>query len=192
VAVVRDKYAADKKALDDLIAQQAPQVDALAAKKKDIEAQIAQLQQLRQQAYGSSGGTGVLKPVACPVEYVGGAAGKAIQAACSQIGKPYVFATPASFDRPAPSYDCSGLTGFAWKAAGFTLTHASREQYAATRRISRAELRPGDLAFFYADRHHVAIYAGGGWVVTAPHTGDYVRMKQIDDMGPLNGFGRVA
>jgi cell wall-associated NlpC family hydrolase len=193
VAVVRDKYAADKKVLDDLIAQQAPQVNALAAKKKDIEAQIAQLQQLRLQAYGSAGGgTGSLRPVACPVEYVGGAAGRAIQLACQQIGKPYVFATPQNMAGPASSFDCSGLVAWVWyQAAKVTLAHGARDQYAETTRITRAELRPADLIFFYSDRHHVAIYAGQNWVVHASHAGAPVQMQQLDKMGPINGYGRV-
>jgi cell wall-associated NlpC family hydrolase len=193
VAVVRDKYAADKKALDDLIAQQAPQVEALAAKKKDIEAQIAALQQLRIQAYGSpDGGTGVLKPVACPVEYVGGVAGKAITLACQQIGKPYVFATPQNMALPAKSFDCSGLVAWVWyQAAHVTLNHSARDQFAETQRVAYADLRPGDVAFFYGDRHHVAIYAGGGWFVNASRSGVPVKMSQLSQMGPVNGYGRV-
>jgi cell wall-associated NlpC family hydrolase len=193
VAVVRDKYAADKKVLDDLIAQQVPQVDALAAKKKDIEGQIAQLQQLRIQAYGSpTGGTGVLKPVACPVDYVGGAAGKAITLACQQIGKPYVFAMPQNMAAPANSFDCSGLVAWVWyQAAKVSLAHGARDQYAATQRVAFADLRPGDLAFFYGDRHHVAIYAGQGWFVHASRSGVPVKMAKLSDMGPVNGYGRV-
>jgi peptidoglycan DL-endopeptidase CwlO len=194
VAVVRDKYAADKKSLDDLIAQQAPQVAALAEKKTQIEGEIAALQKLRQQAYGTGGGgTGVLKPVACPVEYVGGAAGRAVQLACQQIGKPYIFATPSDIKAPnANSFDCSGLISWVWwQAAKVYLNHGSRDQFTATQRITLAQMRPGDLAFFYGDRHHVAIYAGQGWFVHASRSGVPVKMAKLDQMGPTNGFGRV-
>jgi len=189
VAEARDKYAADKRALDALIEQQARQDAELVAKRKDIEAQINNLQQLRIRAYGSpNGGTGNLKPVACPVEYAPGAAGKAAQTACSQIGKPYVYATEGP-----NSYDCSGLTLYAWKAAGVSLYHFTGEQYRTTRRVSRAELRPGDLVFFYPDRHHVGLYVGGDWMVHAPRAGDVVRMKQISSYGvAVNGYGRVG
>src|SRR6266545_4846085 len=64
-------------------------------------------------------------------------------------------------------------------------------QYQQTTRISAADLRVGDLIFFYSDRHHVAIYVGGGWTVHAPHPGDRVRMAKISEMGPVNGYGRV-
>ncbi len=186
VVQIRDKYLADKKVLDDLIKQLAAQDADLLAKKKEIEVQIANLQKLRQQAYGTTGATGVLRPVACPVEYIGGAAGKAAATACAQIGDPYVWAA----DGPS-SFDCSGLTMYAWAAAGVSLPHYTLWQYQQTTRISAADLRVGDLIFFYSDRHHVAIYVGGGWTVHAPHPGDRVRMAKISEMGPVNGYGRV-
>nr|WP_275941249.1 C40 family peptidase [Planosporangium flavigriseum] len=185
---MRDKYAADKRALEALIAQQARQDADLAAKKKQIEDQINQLQRLRQQAYGSSGAaTGALKPVACPVEYTGGAGGKAAQKACSLIGKPYIWAAAGP-----GGYDCSGLTMAAWAAAGVNLDHLASSQRAQSRRISRADLRTGDLIFFGSDTHHVGIYVGGNWMVHAPHTGDYVRMVQLAGYYAKNvsGYGR--
>jgi peptidoglycan DL-endopeptidase CwlO len=189
VATMRDKYAADKKALDDLIAQQAQHDADLAAKKQSIQAQINNLQQLRIKAYGSAaGGTGSLRPVACPLFYAPGAAGKAATTACNQIGKPYVWASEGP-----NSFDCSGLIVYSWRAAGRTLYHFTGAQYSATRRITKAELQPGDLVFFYPDRHHVAMYVGGGWMVHAPHVGDVVRMKLIADYGVApSGYGRVT
>jgi cell wall-associated NlpC family hydrolase len=183
VANARDKYAADKKVLDDLIAQLAAQDADLAAKKKQIETEINALQKLRQQAYGAGAGTGVLKPVACPVLYLGGAPGKAAATACAQIGKPYVWGA----DGPG-SFDCSGLTMYAWAAAGVSLPHYTLWQWQQTTHVSTPMV--GDLVFFYSDRHHVGLYVGEGWVVHAPHPGDYVRMARISDMGPLNGYSR--
>jgi cell wall-associated NlpC family hydrolase len=190
VASVRDKYAGDKKSLDNLIAQQAKQDADLGAKKKQIEDQISQLQRLRQQAYGSSGNaTGALKPVNCPVEYVGGPAGIAASRACSLIGKPYIWAAAG------PSgYDCSGLTMAAWAAAGVRMDHLASTQRARSKRITRAELRTGDLVFFGSDTHHVGIYVGGNWMVHAPHTGDYVRMAQLTGYyaNNVSGYGRPS
>jgi peptidoglycan DL-endopeptidase CwlO len=185
VATARDKYAAEKKVLDDLIAQLAAQDSDLAARKKDIEAQLANLQKLRLAAYGNTAGTGALRPAACPYEYIGGAAGVAAKTACAQIGKPYVWAA----DGPG-SFDCSGLTMYAWNAAGVTLRHYTRWQYQDTRRVSRAELRAGDLVFYYSDLHHMAMYVGGGWVVHAPHPGDVVRMVPIGKPGSPTAYGR--
>ncbi len=185
VAAARDRYRADKQALDALVAQLAAQDTDLAAKKKDIESKIANLQKLRQQAYGS-GGTGDLEPVACPVEYLSGAGGNAAKKACAQIGKAYVYgaAGPSNFD-------CSGLTMYAW-AGTVSLPHNALDQYNSITHVSRANLRPGDLVFYYSPIHHVAIYVGGGWVVHAPSSGDYVRMAKIDQTASPTGYGRPA
>jgi cell wall-associated NlpC family hydrolase len=184
VAQARDKYAADKKALDDVIVQLASQDADLAAQKKDIEVQVANLQKLRQQAYGSTTGTGSLRPVNCPFDYIGGANGTAAKTACAQISKPYVWAA----DGPS-SFDCSGLTMYAWAAAGVHLRHYTKWQYDDTARVSRANLRPGDLVFYYGDLHHVAVYVGGNWVVHAPHAGDVVRMADINHDGTPTAYG---
>jgi cell wall-associated NlpC family hydrolase len=183
-----EEYNKQKAPLDALIAQQQQQDADLAAKKKQISAQMDQLQKLRQQAYGSSGAApgGSLKPVPCPVTYVGGAAGKAIGYACSHIGAPYVWATAGP-----TTFDCSGLTMAAWAAAGFSLAHYTLTQKQQTMRISATDLRPGDLVFYFGDVHHVAIYAGGGWVVHAPHPGDRVRMARMGEIGSINSYGRV-
>lgn len=187
VIATKKQYDDQKKPIDELVAQQTEQEAAMSAKEKTINAEIAELNKLRSKAYGATGSsTGSLRPVACPVEYSGGDAAKAAQVACQQIGKPYVWGAggPSSFD-------CSGLTMYAWKAAGHTLRHYTKWQYQDTRRISRSELRAGDLVFFYSDLHHVGIYVGGGWMVHAPTSGDVVRMKKIDN-GPITGYGRVA
>lgn len=186
VAAARDRYAASKKTLDDLIAQQTRQDADLAAKKKQIEDQLSELQKLRQQVYGAGGGgTGPLKPVACPVDYLGGPGGTAAKKACSLIGKPYIWAAAGP-----NGYDCSGLTLTAWAAAGVTLRHYTRWQWEDTSPVSRADLRVGDLVFYYSDLHHVGIYVGGGWIVHAPHAGDYVRMAQMERGMPIAGFRR--
>jgi cell wall-associated NlpC family hydrolase len=188
VAQVRDKFAGDKKTLDNLIAQQSKQDADLAAKKKQIEGQIADLQKLRQTTYGTSApASGALKPWPCPVEYIGGAAGAAVQKACSLIGKPYHWGDAGQNG----GYDCSGLTMAAWAAAGRSLAHSSQTQMSQTKRVSRADLMPGDLIFFYPDRHHVGIYVGGGVMVHAPHTNDFVREAQLDSYGGnIVGYGR--
>lgn len=186
VVAMRDKYAADKTKLDAVVAELASQDAALAAQKKTIEKQIASLQKLRQQLYGSSGATGKLKPVACPVEYLGGPGGTAAKKACSLIGKPYIWGAAGP-----DGYDCSGLTLTAWKAAGVTLRHYTKWQWEDNTPISRSQLRPGDLVFFFSDLHHMGLYVGGGWMVHAPTTGDFVRMAKIDSPYlPIAGYRR--
>jgi cell wall-associated NlpC family hydrolase len=181
------QYDKQKQPLDALVALQQQQDADLAGKKAQIESQLAQLQKLRLQAYGSTTDTGALRPVACPYEYIGGAAGKAVAYACSHIGAPYRYAASGP-----SAFDCSGLTMASWGTAGVSLAHSSSIQKTQTARVGRADLRPGDLVFFYGDVHHVGIYVGGGWMVHAPHEGDYVRMAKIDEHGSINSYGRPA
>src|SRR5262249_25161788 len=89
VVALKAQYDEAKKPLDALVAQLATQEADLANQEATINAQIKQLNALRLQAYGTTIGTGSLRPVACPYQYSGGAAAKAAQVACAQIGKPY-------------------------------------------------------------------------------------------------------
>ena len=93
--------------------------------------------------------------------------------ALQQIGVPYVWggASPSGFD-------CSGLVMWLWANHGVALPHFAASQYHMGPLVTPAELRPGDLVFFH-HLDHVAIYIGNGWVVHAPHTGDWVRMKRF-------------
>ncbi len=186
VLAVRDKYMAAKTNLDGVVASLRQQNADLTTKKHAIEVQIANLQKLRLQVYGDNGGPiGKLRPVACPYTYIGGAAGIAARTACSQIGKPYVWAAAGP-----NTFDCSGLTLYAWAKAGKTLRHYTKWQWADGTPVSRSQLRPGDLVFFFpGSLHHVGMYVGGGWIVHAPHTGDVVRMARIDT-DPIAGFRR--
>jgi len=65
----------------------------------------------------------------------------------------------------------------AWAHAGVYLAHYSYSQYSATRHIKRSELRPGDLLFYFRyGAHHVAIYIGGGMMVSASNPNDGVEI----------------
>ncbi len=184
VVKAKEEFDALKRPLDQLVTEQTEQEAELARKKQQIDADIKKLNEMRLAAYGSGGGTGELKPAPCPSTYPGGAAAVAARTACEQIGKPYVFGSggPSSFD-------CSGLTAYAWRAAGVSLRHYTRWQWQDTKPVTRAELRPGDLVFYYSDLHHMGMYVGDGWIVHAPTTGDRVRMKRLDD-GPIAGYRR--
>jgi cell wall-associated NlpC family hydrolase len=88
-------------------------------------------------------------------------------------------------------WDCSGLTQGAYKAAGIKLPHSSRGQMKYGKAVSRANLRPGDLVFFYSPVSHVAIYAGGGNVIHASRPGKPVNVGKVSHM-PFAGARRVA
>ena len=185
-ASLRDTYAAQKKPLDDLKAQLAVQDADLANKKNTIQTQLDDLQKLRLAAYGAGGqALGNLRPVACPMEYYGDKGSIAAKKACSLIGKPYIWGAAGP-----NGYDCSGMTLTAWASVGVTLGHFTGWQWNEGTPVSRANLRPGDLVFYYSDLHHMGLYVGGGWMVHAPHSGDYVRMAPIDRGMPIAGFRR--
>ncbi len=116
-----------------------------------------------------------------------GAAATAVATAMAQRGKPYVWAAAGP-----GSFDCSGLTQYAFRAAGVSLPHSSAMQSRMGQAVSRADLQPGDLVFFYSPVSHVGIYTGNGQMVHAPTSGDVVKVGSIDSMGGYAGARRVA
>ncbi|MEV4561840.1 NlpC/P60 family protein [Kitasatospora sp. NPDC049285] len=113
-----------------------------------------------------------------------GRAAAALAFARAQLGKPYVWGATGP-----DSYDCSGLTQAAWRAAGVKLPRTTYAQIAAAPRITRDRLLPGDLVFFYSGVSHVGLYTGGGRMIHAPHPGAPVRYESIDVM-PFAGAVR--
>ena len=105
------------------------------------------------------------------------AAKKAVYSALAQRRDPYVWggAGPNAFD-------CSGLTQYAYRAAGKLLPHSSRMQSTMGRPVAKAHLRPGDLVFFYSPVSHVGIYIGNGRMVHAPNSGSTVRIVELKYM----------
>jgi peptidoglycan DL-endopeptidase CwlO len=119
----------------------------------------------------------------------GGASAKAlgaVAAAKSKLGAPYVWGG----DGP-DTFDCSGLTMWAYRQVGISIPHFTGAQWDVGRHVSRSELVPGDLVFFYSDLHHMGMYVGGGNMIHAPHTGDVVRIAPLDGR-PYAGAVRVA
>ena len=116
-----------------------------------------------------------------------GVAGTVVAAAMAQRGKPYVWAASGP-----GSFDCSGLTQYAFRAAGISLPHSSRLQSQMGAAVSRSALQPGDLVFFYSPVSHVGIYVGNGQMVHAPTSGDVVKVASIDSMGGYAGARRIG
>jgi cell wall-associated NlpC family hydrolase len=100
---------------------------------------------------------------------------KALRAALGRRGDPYVWgaAGPSEFD-------CSGLVMWAYEQEGISLDHYTGDQWDEGTHISRDQLEPGDLVFFYADISHVGLYLGNGLMVDAPATGQDVMVQKID------------
>ena len=117
-----------------------------------------------------------------PVKAIG-----AIRAALSQLGVPYVWGGAT----PGRGFDCSGLTMWAYRQVGVNLPHYGGDQWNAGIHVSRSDLEPGDLVFFYSDIHHMGMYIGNGKFVHAPHTGDRVRIADLATR-PFAGAVRVV
>lgn len=114
-------------------------------------------------------------------------AAAAVAAAMSQQGKPYVWGAAGP-----DSYDCSGLTMWAWAQAGVSLPHQSAEQQALGTPVSQGQLQPGDLVFFGSPAYHVGMYIGNGMMVHAPTTGDVVKVSPLAYMSDYSGATRVG
>jgi cell wall-associated NlpC family hydrolase len=94
----------------------------------------------------------------------------------SQRGKPYQYAGAGP-----SSFDCSGLTMFAWRAAGVSLPHSATDQYRSTPHVALSDLQPGDLLYFGSGGSiaHVAMYVSPGWMIEAEETGTVVSINPI-------------
>ena len=126
---------------------------------------------------------------AAPVEFAAPApqistGQRILDAASTRVGSPYVWgATGPS------SFDCSGLTSWAYKEAGISIPRTSQAQIGGGTQVSKADLQPGDIVAFYSGASHVGIYAGNGQVVHAPYSGTSVSYAPLDSM-PFYGATR--
>jgi len=146
----------------------------LGARKKDAEMRIDEaeklLAQLSPQQRRDRNGPGADAP-----DITGSGVGvEALRAAATQLGKPYVWGAEGP-----NSYDCSGLTSWAFKKAGVTLPRSSSQQALVGRAVSWDQLQPGDLVFYYSPVSHVGIYAGNGTFIDAPQSGDVVKYQKV-------------
>jgi peptidoglycan DL-endopeptidase CwlO len=109
----------------------------------------------------------------------GSAAAVAIEAALGQVGDPYVWGAVGP-----DGFDCSGLTMFAYGAAGVGLPHSSRAQSSMGRQLAPGEpMQPGDLVFFYSPISHVGLYIGNGMMVHARTFGQPVAVTSVNQGG---------
>lgn len=119
-----------------------------------------------------------------PAPAASGGAAAAVQYAIAQVGDTYVYgaAGPSSFD-------CSGLTMMAWQAGGVSLPHSSSAQMGSGTPVSRDDLQPGDLVFYYSPVSHVGIYIGNGQIVHAANPSTDVAYAPVFSM-PYSGAVR--
>ncbi|MEV7970587.1 NlpC/P60 family protein [Sphaerisporangium sp. NPDC088356] len=157
-------------------------LDDLRKQKKDVEKLVGEQERLLRSLNAYNAGN----PNSAGIKYTGSASGNArtaLQFAFAQVGKPYRYGGTGP-----GSYDCSGLTQAAWRAAGVSLPRTAAEQYSwgASRRVSLNALQPGDL-LFASGLGHVGMYAGGGKMVHAPRTGDVVKVVPLSSYRGIFG-----
>lgn len=115
---------------------------------------------------------------------ISGAARKAVGAAESQIGVPYVFGDEA----PGVGFDCSGLTQWAYKQAGVSLPRTAAQQWSALskRSVPLGSVQEGDLVFAAGSDGslnapgHVGLMISGNKLIQAPHTGTDVQITSYN------------
>jgi cell wall-associated NlpC family hydrolase len=185
VANAREAAKAASTRAGQLLADAKQQRDVVAQARKDVQAQIKKYQSLlarlnsaQRYAYQRQINPSVSNAsVQHLTKASSAAAQRAVQFALDQVGKPYVFGAAGP-----GSYDCSGLTMAAWQHGGVSLPHSAADQYNYGHHVSRDQLQPGDLIFFYQPIGHVTIYIGDGLMVSAPTEGENVSVV------PLSAF----
>ena len=98
----------------------------------------------------------------------------ALRAALTRRGYPYVWGAAGPYQ-----FDCSGLVVWAFAQQGISLPHYTGSLWNSGMHVSRADLEPGDLVFFFADISHMGIYLGNGLMVDAPSSGQVVRVEAV-------------
>ncbi|WP_374215147.1 C40 family peptidase [Streptomyces longispororuber] len=167
-AIEKAKQEAARKKAAELAAKQKAEEE---AKRKAAEEAA---QQEEQSGSGSSSGSGSGSSTGSGSTSYATKAAKALAFAKAQEGKPYVWGATGP-----DSYDCSGLTQAAWKAAGITLPRTTWDQVEVGTTVALSDIQPGDLVFFYDDISHVGLYLGDGMMIHAPKPGAYVREESI-------------
>jgi peptidoglycan DL-endopeptidase CwlO len=165
---LREKQTAD---------QQVAAVQALEAqmnvKKKAIGAKIDVVNSAAmKQAMRVFTQTGQYPNISIPTANTVGA--QALQAAITREGDPYVWGAAG-----ASAFDCSGLVVWAYAQEGISLPHFTGSQWNSGVHVTRADLEPGDLVFFFSDISHVGIYIGNGLMIDAPDFGAVVRVEPV-------------
>jgi peptidoglycan DL-endopeptidase CwlO len=103
-------------------------------------------------------------------------ADRAVRFAVAQVGKPYRWG-----DEGPNSFDCSGLTWAAYRAAGVSIPRTAGAQLEGLPHV-RGRLHPGDLVIYRTNgptRRHVAIVVAPRRIVEARGSGIPVRVTRL-------------
>jgi cell wall-associated NlpC family hydrolase len=122
-------------------------------------------------------------PAAAPSDGSKGAA--AVRVAMTKLGRPYVWGAAGP-----DSFDCSGLTQWAYRQVGVSIPRVTWDQERAGRVVPVSQIQAGDLVF-YDGGGHMGMYVANGQVIHAPRTGDVVKISSLYMM-PVELVVRVA
>ncbi|MPZ85426.1 MAG: hypothetical protein GEV28_35585 [Actinophytocola sp.] len=167
------KSTAAQKSAEDATNAARALTDKIAKTKKDLDARKDKVQAAYNELSGAD-----QEQLSGPVDnsvYLGppGAGGRAAEVAMQQRGKWYVYGAAGP-----ENFDCSGLTMYAYAAAGISLPHSSRAQYGYGKSVAYGQWQVGDLLFYGGSPssiHHVAMYIGDGMLVHASTSGTPVK-----------------
>jgi cell wall-associated NlpC family hydrolase len=194
VAAAADEAERARDEAEAAAAEAAEAVERIGEQQVDLEARIAEFEEqyealsAAEQAEVDQAHGGTAVAVAQPAAAAGPAAQVAVDTALAQVGDPYVWAAAGP-----DAFDCSGLTQYAYAAAGVSLPHSSAMQSQMGTPVSVGELQPGDLLFFYSPVSHVAMYIGNGQMVHASTSGQPVQVASLSSMqGDLTGARRIV
>jgi cell wall-associated NlpC family hydrolase len=184
-------------------------VEDISAQQQELEGQIADYQrqydalsaaEREQVARARSGEAVAAQAAAAPAQAAAAPAGAsaaagapssaaqvAVNTALAQVGDPYVWGASGP-----DSFDCSGLTQYAYSAAGVSLPHSSKSQSTMGTPVSTSDLQPGDLLFYYSPTSHVAMYIGNGQMVHASTAGEPVKVVAFGSMSGFTHARRIA
>jgi cell wall-associated NlpC family hydrolase len=193
IAVVSKDAVEAKAAADKATAEAQAAVDSIAAQQADLQEKIQDYQAqyaaltAPQQEEVSRAHAGEAVAVPSGVVAPSQAAQVAVDTALAQVGDPYVWGAGGP-----DAFDCSGLTQYAYSAAGVSLPHSSRSQSGMGQAVSRDVLQPGDLLFYYSPTSHVAMYVGNGQMVHASTAGKPVQVVSFNSMSGFTHARRIA
>lgn len=120
-------------------------------------------------------------PTPAPAPTGGSAAARrAVAFAMAQVGERYVLG-----GNGPDVWDCSGLVQQAYLGVGVRLPRRASQQRFAGRKVTLADLAPGDL-LYYQDgssprRGHISMYAGNGLAVEAANPRRGVRVRPLGE-----------
>ncbi|QWC86609.1 C40 family peptidase [Nocardioidaceae bacterium] len=106
---------------------------------------------------------------------------KAVRIVAAQKGDAYQWGAAGP-----NAFDCSGLTYYSYRKAGFrNVPRTSNQQASAYKRVSKRSMRRGDFVFFAKNGrvYHMGVFAGrkngSAYIIHAPYGSQRVKRERI-------------